>query len=56
MARSSTPSSASFDRTSSQAACQLARGTARKIYRGQGHSIAWFTDLVGNVLSVIQEA
>ena len=26
------------------------------IYRGQGHSIAWFTDPAGNVLSVIQEA
>jgi catechol 2,3-dioxygenase-like lactoylglutathione lyase family enzyme len=25
------------------------------IYRGQGHSIAWFTDPAGNVLSVIQE-
>lgn len=29
---------------------------ARGIYRGQGHSIAWFTDPAGNVLSVIQEA
>jgi catechol 2,3-dioxygenase-like lactoylglutathione lyase family enzyme len=28
---------------------------ARGIYRGQGHSIAWFTDPAGNVLSVIQE-
>jgi hypothetical protein len=28
---------------------------ARGIYRGQGHSIAWFTDPSGNVLSVIQE-
>jgi hypothetical protein len=27
----------------------------RGIYRGQGHSIAWFTDLAGNALSVIQE-
>jgi catechol 2,3-dioxygenase-like lactoylglutathione lyase family enzyme len=27
----------------------------RGIYRGQGHSIAWFTDPAGNVLSVIQE-
>ena len=25
------------------------------IYRGEGHSIAWFTDPAGNVLSVIQE-
>ena len=25
------------------------------IYRGQGHSIAWFTDPAGNVLSLIQE-
>jgi predicted enzyme related to lactoylglutathione lyase len=25
------------------------------IYRGQGHSIAWFTDPAGNVLSVFQE-
>jgi hypothetical protein len=28
---------------------------ARGIYHGQGHSIAWFTDPAGNVLSVIQE-
>jgi catechol 2,3-dioxygenase-like lactoylglutathione lyase family enzyme len=28
---------------------------ARGIYRGQGHSIAWFTDPAGNVLSVIKE-
>jgi predicted enzyme related to lactoylglutathione lyase len=28
----------------------------RGIYRGQGHSIVWFTDPAGNVLSVIQEA
>jgi catechol 2,3-dioxygenase-like lactoylglutathione lyase family enzyme len=28
---------------------------ARGIYRGQGHSIAWFTDPAGNVLSAIQE-
>ena len=28
----------------------------RGIYRGQGHSIAWFTDPAGNVLSLIQEA
>ena len=27
----------------------------RGIYRGQGHSIAWFTDPAGNVLSVIEE-
>jgi catechol 2,3-dioxygenase-like lactoylglutathione lyase family enzyme len=27
----------------------------RGIYRGQGHSIAWFTDPAGNVLSVIQQ-
>jgi hypothetical protein len=27
----------------------------RGIYRGQGRSIAWFTDPAGNVLSVIQE-
>ena len=27
----------------------------RGIYRGRGHSIAWFTDPAGNVLSVIQE-
>jgi catechol 2,3-dioxygenase-like lactoylglutathione lyase family enzyme len=27
----------------------------RGIYRGQGHSVAWFTDPAGNVLSVIQE-
>jgi catechol 2,3-dioxygenase-like lactoylglutathione lyase family enzyme len=26
----------------------------RGIHRGQGHSIAWFTDPAGNVLSVIQ--
>ena len=25
------------------------------IYRGEGHSIAWFTDPAANVLSVIQE-
>jgi len=25
------------------------------IYRGQGHSIAWFIDPAGNILSVIQE-
>jgi len=29
---------------------------ARGIYRGRGHSLAWFTDPAGNVLSVIQEA
>jgi catechol 2,3-dioxygenase-like lactoylglutathione lyase family enzyme len=28
---------------------------ARGVYRGQGHSIAWFTDPAGNVLSVFQE-
>ena len=28
---------------------------ARGSYRGQGHSIAWFTDPAVNVLSVIQE-
>jgi catechol 2,3-dioxygenase-like lactoylglutathione lyase family enzyme len=28
---------------------------ARGIYRGQGHSIAWFTDPARNVLSVIQQ-
>jgi catechol 2,3-dioxygenase-like lactoylglutathione lyase family enzyme len=28
---------------------------ARGISRGQGHSIAWFSDPAGNVLSVIQE-
>jgi catechol 2,3-dioxygenase-like lactoylglutathione lyase family enzyme len=28
----------------------------RGIYRGQGRSIAWFTDPAGNVLSLIQEA
>jgi hypothetical protein len=28
----------------------------RGIYRGQDHSIAWFTDPAGNDLSVIQEA
>jgi catechol 2,3-dioxygenase-like lactoylglutathione lyase family enzyme len=27
----------------------------RGIYRGQGHSIVWFTDPAGKVLSVIQE-
>jgi hypothetical protein len=25
------------------------------IYRGQGHSIAWFTDPAGNGLAVVQE-
>ena len=25
------------------------------IYRGEGRSIAWFTDPAGNVLSVVQE-
>jgi hypothetical protein len=25
------------------------------IYRGQGRSIAWFTDPAGNVLSVVQQ-
>jgi catechol 2,3-dioxygenase-like lactoylglutathione lyase family enzyme len=25
------------------------------VYRGQGHSIAWFTDPAGNVLCVVQE-
>ena len=28
---------------------------ARGIYRGEGHSIAWFNDPAGNVLSVLQE-
>lgn len=28
----------------------------RGIYRGEGHSIAWFTDPAGNVLSVVQES
>jgi catechol 2,3-dioxygenase-like lactoylglutathione lyase family enzyme len=28
----------------------------RGIYRGQGRSIAWFTDPAGNVLSVAEEA
>jgi catechol 2,3-dioxygenase-like lactoylglutathione lyase family enzyme len=28
----------------------------RGIYRGEGRSIAWFTDPAGNVLSVVQEA
>jgi catechol 2,3-dioxygenase-like lactoylglutathione lyase family enzyme len=28
---------------------------ARGIYRGQGHSIAWFADPAGNVLSIIQQ-
>jgi catechol 2,3-dioxygenase-like lactoylglutathione lyase family enzyme len=28
---------------------------ARGIYRGQGRSIAWFTDPAGNVLSVFQQ-
>jgi hypothetical protein len=27
----------------------------RSIYRGQGRSIAWFTDPAGNVLSLVQE-
>ena len=27
----------------------------RGIYHGEGHSIAWFTDPAGNVLSVIEE-
>jgi predicted enzyme related to lactoylglutathione lyase len=27
----------------------------RGIYRGRGHSIAWFTDPAGNGLSVVQE-
>jgi catechol 2,3-dioxygenase-like lactoylglutathione lyase family enzyme len=27
----------------------------RGIYRGERHSIAWFTDPAGNVLSVVQE-
>jgi catechol 2,3-dioxygenase-like lactoylglutathione lyase family enzyme len=27
----------------------------RGVYRGEGHSIAWFTDPAGNVLSVAQE-
>jgi catechol 2,3-dioxygenase-like lactoylglutathione lyase family enzyme len=28
----------------------------RGIYRGEGHSIAWFADPAGNVLSLVQEA
>jgi catechol 2,3-dioxygenase-like lactoylglutathione lyase family enzyme len=28
----------------------------RGIYRGEGHSVAWFTDPAGNVLSLVQEA
>lgn len=27
----------------------------RGIYRGEGHSIAWFTDPAGNSLSVVEE-
>ena len=28
---------------------------SKGIYRAQGHSVAWFTDPAGNVLSVVQE-
>jgi predicted enzyme related to lactoylglutathione lyase len=34
---------------------ELPKTDSKGIYRAQDHSIAWFTDPAGNVLSVVQE-